>query len=60
MDKISRVTEGQTDDEQRGFKSGRGYVYQILTLKESGEKARQRNQRAYISFLVMEKAYDKG
>ena len=37
VDKIRRVIEGFTNDEQRGFRSGRGCVDQIFTLKQIGE-----------------------
>ena len=44
VNKVRRVIEGLTDDEQGGFRSGRGCVDQIFTLKQiveqSGEKKR--------------------
>ena len=33
------MTEGLSDDEQGGFRAGRGYVDQVFTLKQIGEKA---------------------
>ena len=38
MDRIRKVTEGLIDDEQGGFRKGRGCVDQILTLKQIVEK----------------------
>ena len=39
VDRIRRVTEGLINDEQGGFRAGRGCVDQFLTLKQIGEKA---------------------
>ena len=39
VDGIPRVTEDFIDDDQEGLGSGRGYVDQIFTLKQIGEKA---------------------
>ena len=36
------MTGGLIDDEQGGFKDGTGCVDQIFTLKEIGEKAREK------------------
>ena len=38
----SKVTEGLIDDDQGGFKAGKGYVYQIFTLKKIGEKPQEK------------------
>ena len=37
------MTEGLIGDVQGGFRAGRGRVDQIFTLKEIGEKAREKN-----------------
>ena len=37
--RVRRVTGGLIDDEQRGFREGRGCVGQVFTLKQIGEKA---------------------
>ena len=37
---VCRVNGGLTDDEQGGFKAGRGCVDQIFTLKQIGKNAR--------------------
>ena len=39
VDKVCKVTEDLIDDEQGGFRAGRGYVDQIFNLKKIGEKA---------------------
>ena len=38
IDKVRSVTGGLIDDEQGGFRVGRGYVDQIFTLIEIDEK----------------------
>ena len=47
---------GLIDDEQGVFKAGRGYVDLIFTLRQIGEKARERKRRVYMD---LEKAYDR-
>ena len=42
-----RVREGFIDDDQGGFRSGRGCVDQIFTVKQIGEKAQEKKQRMY-------------
>ena len=36
------MTEGLIDDEQVGFRAGRGCVNQIFTVKQIGEKAQEK------------------
>ena len=38
VDRVRKVTEGLIDDEQGGFRVGRGCVDQIFTLKQIGKK----------------------
>ena len=57
--KVHRVTGGLIDDEQGGFKAGRGCVDHIFTLKQIGEKARERKHRVYMGFIYLEKGYDR-
>ena len=40
LERVREVTEGLMDDEQKGFRAGRGCVDQIFFLKQIGEKAR--------------------
>ena len=41
VDRVTRVTEGLIDDEQEGFKLGRGYVDETFTLKQIGEEVEE-------------------
>ena len=51
MDSVRRMTGDLIDDEQGGFRAGRGCVDQIFTLKQVGEKAREKKSRMYASFI---------
>ena len=42
VDRVRRVTEGLIDDEQKGFRAGKGCVDQISTLKQIGEKIQEK------------------
>ena len=53
------MNEGLIDDEQGGFKSGRGSVHQIFTLKHIGEEAQEKKRRVYMGLIYLEKAYDR-
>ena len=55
-DTVRRVTGGLIDDEQGGFRAGRGYVDQIFTIKQIDERAREKKSRVYVD---LEKAYDR-
>ena len=46
------------DEEQGGFRAGRGCVDQIFTLKQKGEKAREKKRTVYVNFIDLEKACD--
>ena len=46
------------DEEQGGFRGGKGCVDQIFTLKKIGEKAREKKCRVYVSFIDLGEAYD--
>ena len=56
---VPRVTGGLTDGEQRVFRVERGCVDQIFTLKQVGEKAREKKRRMYVRFTDLEKAYNR-
>ena len=43
---------------QEGFRGGNGPVDQIFTLKQIGEKAREKKCRVYMGFMDLGKAYD--
>ena len=59
VDRVHRVTWGLIDDEQVGFREGRGCVDQIFTLKHIREKAREKKRREYVGFIDLEKTYDR-
>ena len=42
VDSVHKTTEGLIDDEQGGFRTGRGCVDQFFTLKQIGEKEREK------------------
>ena len=44
VDRVRRVTGGLIDDVHVGFREGRGCVDQIFTLKQIGEKGRERKK----------------
>ena len=44
VDRARRVTGGLIGDEQRGFRARRGCVGQIFTLKQMGEKPREKKR----------------
>ena len=41
VDRVCKVTGCLIDDEQGGFRVGREYVDQIITVKQIGEKAQE-------------------
>ena len=53
------MTGGLIDDEQVSFRAGRGCVAQIFTLMQIIEKAREKKHRGYVSFIDLEKPYDR-
>ena len=55
IDRVCRVTGGLTDDEQEGFREGRGCADQIFTLKQIGEKTQDKKCRVYVDFIDLEK-----
>ena len=59
VDRIRRVTGSLTDDEQVVFRTGRGCVDHIFTLKQIGGKTREKKSKVYVGFIDLEKAYDR-
>ena len=47
------------NDEQRGFRARRRCVNKIFTLKIISGKASENKYRVYVSFMDLEKAYDR-
>ena len=50
VERVCRVTGGLIDDKQGGFRTGRGCIYQIFTLKQIGEKARKKKTQSVCGF----------
>ena len=42
--RVRKVTEGLIDDKQGGFRTEKGCVDQVFTLKQIGEKAREKKR----------------
>ena len=59
VDTACIVIEGLIVYEKEGIRIGRGCVNQILTLRQTSEKARDRKWRRYVGFMDMEKVYDR-
>ena len=57
--RVRNVTKGLIGDEQGDFRAWRGCVGQIFTVKQIGEKARQKKCRVCVGFMYLEKAYDR-
>ena len=57
VDRVRRVTEGLIDDKQGGFRSGKGYVDQIFTLTQIGEKVLKKKRKVCVGFMGLEKTY---
>ena len=55
VDRVRKVTEGLSEDEQEGFKTGRGCVDQIFTLKNRVNKEALR--RVLIIYDVDDKPF---
>ena len=56
VNRVRKVTEGLTDDEQGGFKAGRRCVDKIFALKQICEKALEKTRRVYVGFMDLEKS----
>ena len=52
-DRFCRVTEGPTDDEQWGFKSGR------VRRSDLHSESREKKDKVYVGFVVLDKVYDR-
>ena len=59
VDRFRRVTGGLIDDEEGGFKPRRGCVDQIFMLNQICEKETEKKRRVYVSFIDLEKTYDR-
>ena len=59
VDIMHRVTGSLNGDEQGGFQNREDCVYQIFTLKQIGQKVKEKKCRVYVGFMDLEKAYDR-
>ena len=59
IERVKRKTNDGMNDEQCGFRDGRGCVYQIFCLKNLIEKSLERNRKLYVRYMDFEKAYDR-
>ena len=50
LDRVCKVTEGLIDDEQGDLRAGEGCVDQIFTLKQTGEKAQEKEMLSVCGF----------
>jgi hypothetical protein len=57
--RISEVVDRQIQDEQCGFRGGRGTTDQLFVLQQVLEKSREYSRQVFISFVDLEKAYDR-
>ena len=59
VERVRRGTGDMTDDEQGGFRVGSSCVDQIFKLKQIGEKTQEKKRSVYVSFIDLEKPYDR-
>lgn len=57
--RLRRRVEDTIDEDQYGFRSGRGTREAILSLRQILEKRIEINENTYIAFVDLEKAFDK-
>ena len=51
------MTEDLIGGEQGDFRSGKGCVDEIFTVKHIGEKAREKTRMFYMNFMDLKKVY---
>ena len=49
------MTGGLINDKQSRLRAGRGCVDHIFTLKQVGEKARDKKRRVYVGFMNLKR-----
>ena len=59
IDRARSVTENVLEEEQSGFRKGRGCVDQVYALRSILEKMNEKQKVAFMAFLDLEKAYDR-
>ena len=60
VDRVRRVTRGWIDNKQGGFRVEKWCVDQIFTLKQIGEKAREKKTQSVCLFHVFGEAIRYG
>ena len=59
IERVRRRTENAREEEQSGFRKGRGCVDQVYALKNVLEKMTEKQKEVFMAFLDLEKAYDR-
>jgi hypothetical protein len=59
VERVRRVTEELIGEEQCAFRSGRGCIDQIFTLKQMSEKMKGKKKKLYLAFMDLQQAYDR-
>jgi hypothetical protein len=59
VERVRRVTEELIGEEQGAFRSGRGCIDQIFTLKQMTEKVKEKKKKLYLGFMDLQQAYDR-
>ena len=59
IDKVREITGGMVGEEQCGFRTGRGCVDQVFSLKQLSEKYVAKGKSVYVAYMDLEKAYDR-
>ena len=59
IERVRGMTEGMIDEEQCGFRRGRGCVDQVFTVKQLSEKYVGKGKDLFVAYMDLEKAYDR-
>merc|ERR1712002_206763 len=59
IDRVREITEGMIGEEQCGFRTGRGCVDQVFTLKQVSEKYIAKGRNLHVAYMDLEKANDR-
>ena len=58
-ERVIENSEGQIGQEQSGFRKGRSCADRIFVLKQICKKTKEKKKRVYVTFMDLEKAYDR-
>ena len=56
--KVGEILDKQLEESQSGFRKGRSCQDHMFTLKQISEKIRERDQKMYVGFVDVLKAFD--